>query len=136
MFGAEPIQAISGGTIRPSRFVKFSTAADYTLLEADANEMPCGISDAATRDAPIADASGDIASSGDQFMYIPEGNVCLLEIGSGGITRGAYLKSDTDGKGVALAASTKQNVGAVALESASAGELCRVLVKTMQIDNS
>lgn len=131
MFGAEPIQAISGGTIRPSRFVKLSTAADYTLLEADANELIVGISDAGTRDAPIEDASGNIAAAGDAFMYIPEGNVCILEIGSGGVTRGAAIKSDADGKGVlaATTGTTEQFIGAYALETASEGELARVLIK-------
>ncbi len=131
MFGFEPIQGVSGGTIRPARFVKPSTAADYTLLEADANEMAFGISDSGTRDAPIEDASGNIAAAGDSFMYHPEGNVTILEIGSGGVTRGAEIKSDADGKGVLALTSgtTNQWVGAIALETAVEGELARVLVK-------
>lgn len=138
MFGAELIPAVAGGTIRPSRFVKMSTAADFTLLEADANEFVVGIAHEAPRDAPLDGASANLAESTapDPVPYYGEGRVCLLTIGSGGITRGAYLKSDADGNGVALAASTKQNVGAIALESASEGELARVLVKCMQYDNS
>lgn len=131
MFGAETIAAISGGTIRPSRFVKLSGAADNTMLEADANEAAIGISHEGPRDAPVDGASGDIASTGDQFDYYPEGRVCKLVIGSGGITRGAPIKSDADGNGVAslLTGATMQWVGAWALESALEGELCQVIVK-------
>lgn len=131
MYGFEPVQGVSGGTVRPARFVKPSGAADYTLLEADANEMAFGISDNATRDAPLEDASGNIAVAGDSFNYHPEGNITVLEIGSGGITRGAEIKSDADGKGIAALTSgtTNQWVGAIALESAVEGELARVLVK-------
>jgi hypothetical protein len=131
MFGFEPVPAIAGGQIRPSRFVKISTAADHTLLEADANEMAVGISAPGTRDAPLDGASGDIASTGDQFEYSPEGTVCLLEIGTGGVTRGAEIKSDADGKGVLALTSgtTNQWVGAIALESAVETEFARVLVK-------
>ncbi len=127
----EAIQAKAGGDIRPSRFVKYSTAADNTLLEADANEVVIGIATEATQDAPIPNADGDAGESGDPVMYYPEGKVCLLEIGSGGVTRGANIKSDADGKGVlaATTGTTAQNHGALALESASEGELAKVLVK-------
>ena len=136
MYGFEPIPGISGGTIRTARFVKQSTAADQTFLEADANEQAVGISDVAPKAAPIDGANAtDIAASGDQFMYHPEGNVCLLEIGSGGVTRGAQIKSDADGKGVlaATTGATMQWVGAMALETDAEGELARVLVKVFPI---
>lgn len=131
MYGAEPIPFVSGGTIRPSRFIKQSTAADHTALEADANERAIGISHESTRDAPLADASQSHAESGDQVSYYPEGTVCHLVIGTGGVTRGAAIKSDADGNGVlaATTGATMQWVGAWACESADEGELCRVLVK-------
>lgn len=127
----ETIPAIAGGVIRPSRFVKLSTAADATMLEADANEMVCGISHEGPRDAPLDGASGYIAESGDEFNYYSEGRVALLEIGSGGCTRGAALKSDADGKGVlaATTGTTEQQIGAYATETASEGEFARVLIK-------
>ncbi len=135
MYGFEPQQAEAGGDIRPSRFVKQSTAADNTILEADANEEIIGISGPATMDAPIPGASANAAEANDPVTYHPEGNICKLEIGSGGCTRGANLKSDADGKGV-LALTTgavMQWVGAKALESASAGEFAMVLVKSFPI---
>lgn len=121
---------IAGGDIRPCRFVKVSTAADFTLLECDANEEVFGISTNATQDAPIPNADGDAAEAGDQIHVHQPGTVCDLEIGSGGITRGAWLKSDADGKGVAAATTgaTAQFYGAKALESGSEGEFVKVLV--------
>src|SRR6185369_8897067 len=123
MYGFEPIPALAGGTIRPARFVKPSTAADNTLLEADANEMAVGISVEAPRDAPLTGASTDLAASGDPIPYYPEGCVALLTIGTGGVTRGAQIKSDADGNGVLAltTGTTMQWVGASALESASEG---------------
>ena len=136
MFGAELIPAVAGGDIRASRFVKVSTAADATLLESDANEMTVGISHEAPRDPPLDGAdSTEIAEATQQFDYYGEGRVCLLQIGSGGVTRGAQIKSDADGKGV-LALTTgavMQWVGAIALESASEDEFARVLIKSFPI---
>lgn len=131
MFGAEPIQAKAGGTIRPSRFVKVSTAADFTILEADANEFVVGVSMENTRDAPLDGASTDLASSGDPCEYYGEGRIAPVLVGSGGVTRGAEVKSDADGQAVlaATTGTTKQNIGGVALETASEGELARILIK-------
>jgi len=126
----ETIQGISGGTIRPSRFVKLSTAADQTFLEADANEQTIGVAQDWQRDAPIDGADPDAAESGDPLSINPIGSVCLLQIGSGGVTRGDELKSDADGKGVtrATTGTTVQWVGAIALESAVEDELAKVMV--------
>jgi hypothetical protein len=131
MYGFEPIPAVAGGTIRPSRFVKASTAADNAILEADANEMIVGACAEHTRDAPIEDASGNAAVSGDSVTYYPEGNRCLITVGSGGVTRGAEVKSDADGQAVlaATTGATKQWVAGIAEESASEGELAHILLK-------
>ena len=130
----ESFPIVAGGDIRPARFVKLSTSADFTVLEADANEVTIGIATNATQDAPIPSADGDAAEAGDQVHVNPIGSVCLLEIGSGGVTRGANVKSDGDGKGVlaATTGATAQNVGAIALESASENEFAKVLVVQIQ----
>lgn len=136
MYGFETIPAVAGGTIRRSRFVKASTAADNTLLEADANEEIVGVSLEAPKAPPIDGASAtEIAVATDPIPYYPEGKICLLEIGSGGVTRGANIKSDADGKGVlaATTGTTMQWVGAKALETASEGEFARVLIKSFPI---
>ena len=120
---------VSGGDVRPSRFIKVSTAADYTCLEADANEAVIGISTNATRDAPIPNADTDAAEAGDDLHYHPIGSVCQLEL-AGTVTRGDEIKSDADGKGVvrATTGTTLQNFGAIALESGVSGEFIQVLV--------
>jgi hypothetical protein len=130
---AETVYSTAGGDVNPSRFVKLSTAADNTVLQAGSNEDVFGISSEAAQDAPLPGASTLAAAADDPLMIHPDGSVCLLEIGSGGCTRGDYLKSDTNGKGVAAATTgpTAQFIGARALESASAGEFARVQVKTI-----
>lgn len=121
---------IAGGDVRPARFVKQSTSADNTVLETDANEEVFGISTNATQDAPLPNADGDAAEAGDPVHINTPGMICDLEIGSGGVTRGAWIKSDADGKGVlaATTGTTAQNYGAKALESASENEFARVMV--------
>lgn len=124
----------AGGTIRRARFVKISTTENNRCLEADANERVIGISQIGGREAPLPSVTADPpeAAQDDDHVRIHTSNTeredIVLEIGSGGITAGALIKSDADGKGVAAATSgtTLQWVGAVALEAASDGELCKV----------
>jgi len=129
-YGFEPMQVTAGGTVRPCRFVKVSTAADNTVLEADANEAIIGVSSQATQDAPLSGNDGNAATTGDQLHIHPIGTRCLLRIGSGGCTRGGELKSDGDGNGVAVATSgtTVQQIGAISLQSAIEGDLALVMV--------
>jgi len=124
-------QVVSGGTIRTSRFVKLSTAADNTILECDANEQCIGVSTEAAQDAPIPGASTDAAAAGDQCAMHPIGSVCLVQAGDA-ITRGDKLKSDADGKAVpaATTGTTVQWVNGRALESASADELVKIVVES------
>lgn len=120
---------LAEGTIRPSRFVK-AGSGDFSALEADANEAVVGVSQEGTADPPIPGVTPVAASSGDHLKVYGKGAECLLELGSGGITFGAYLKSDADGKGVAAATTgtTKQQLGARALEGGAEGDLIRVIV--------
>lgn len=121
----------AGGDIRPARFVKLSGAADFTVLEADANERVFGIATDATRDPPLPNASALAAAAGDQLRIHGVGEETTIELGSGGATRGAMLVSDADGKAVAAASTgtTVQWIGAEALESGLEGELIRVVVR-------
>lgn len=121
----------AGGDIRPNRFVKLSTAADRTLLEADANEQVIGVSQENTRDAPISGASALAAEAGDSVGHSPIGSYAIVEAGDT-IVRGDKLKSDADGKAVpALATGTTvQWVSGRALESAASGEMVRILVES------
>lgn len=123
----------AGGTIRRARFVNILTSANNTVEEADANDRTIGISQVGGREAPIPSVSAsppEAAQSGDQLQIFLPGEPALLEIGSGGCTAGDELISDTNGCGVirATTGTTIQNVGAIALETAVAGELAKVFV--------
>lgn len=122
----------AGGDINTSRFVKISTAADNTVLEADANEQICGVSSEAAQDAPIPGASALAAVSGDSVSVHPIGSIACVLVGSGGVTRGANVKSDADGKAVlaATTGTTVQWIAGTALETAAAGELAKILVQS------
>jgi hypothetical protein len=122
--------AMAGGSIATSRFVKLSTAADHAVLQAGANEEIVGVSSEAAQKAPIPGASVAAAESGDQLNVHPIGAIALVEVGSGNVTRGDRVKSDSSGKAVTAAATgtTVQWVGGLALASALEGELVPVLV--------
>jgi hypothetical protein len=120
-----------GGTINPARFVKRSTAADFTVLQADADAFPCGISQRWAAVAPLSGASTAAGISGDMIQVHqpgmsgdPHDSTVWLEVGSGGVTRGALLMPDADGKGITC--TTGKYYGAIADESGAADEFIRV----------
>jgi hypothetical protein len=121
----------AGGNINPSRFVKISTAANETVLQAGTNEDMFGISQPGVDQPPgVTGSDGLAARAGENLLVYGPGSTALLEIGSGGCNPADYLKSDTDGKGVTAATSgpTAQFVGAIALETGSSGDKIRVYV--------
>lgn len=126
----ETIHAVAGGSITVSSFVKLSTAADNTVLLAGSNDPVIGVSSEGAQDAPISGASVTAAESGDSLRVYPIGSVCTLTLGSGGATRAGELIADSAGLGVARSTTSTaiQNVGAIALESGSAGEKIKVMV--------
>lgn len=122
----ETPQLKAGGDINPCRFVDIT--GSFTVSEADASDIPLGISGEATRDAPLPSGQSALhAKSGDAATVYVMGNVCLLEIGTGGVTAGDRLKPDADGKGI-TSGTAGEIVGAVALETASADEFAKVFV--------
>lgn len=124
----------ANGTIRRARFCKIDASDNNSVLEADANERTIGISQIGGRETPLPSVNADpaeAANSGDNVMVhgINSGRQDIsLEIGSGGCTAGDLLKSDADGKGIksATTGTTVQWIGAIALETASDGELAKV----------
>lgn len=122
MVGQFTVAALAGGTIRPNRFVKVSTAADNTVLEADANERVCGVCYGSSEDF----TSTSHVTSGNQCM-IRAGGIVEIEAG-GSITRGALVKSDADGKAVAAATTgtTLQWVAGEALESGADTKMIKI----------
>jgi hypothetical protein len=124
---------VAGSEIYPSRFVRLDETADYTVLQADDNEVVFGISHegSATPPIPSAPVFAGVAGKGVKIYGAGEGDV-LLEAG-GTIVPGDRLKSDEDGKGVAIAltgseSENVQNYGAIALEGGSEGDKIRVFV--------
>lgn len=125
-------QLIAGGNISPSTFVKVSTAANNTCLQAGDNERVVGVSQVGAKDPPgVSGASAYAAVSGDTVQLFGEGDVCLVLVGSGGVTRGALVKSTSAGAAVlaATTGTTLQWVAGEALSTASEGEYVRIQVK-------
>lgn len=121
------IQVKAGGNISPARFVKLSTAANSTVLQAAATNVALfGVSTEALKNAPQTGGSVYAAEANDEIRIYTPGTVCLLELGVGGTTAGNFLKPDANGAGVTAA--TTDVAGAQAMETASAGELCLVYV--------
>jgi hypothetical protein len=127
MFNVQP-NLIAGGNINPASFVKISTAADNTALQAAAaTDLLIGVAQEGTHDAPgLTGSSAYAATAGKPIQIYGVGDTCLLVLGTGGCTAGQFLTSDASGNGVA-AASTNI-VGAMSLEAGVAAAKVRVVV--------
>ncbi len=129
------IKFAAGGAIAPSRFV-VQSSTDSTVTQAGTANVRCfGISQPGTHDAPgLTGSSANAALADlDPIEVFTLGMECPLEAGVGGWTAGNMLKTDSSGKGQAVAVvnTTIQWVGAIALENAAAGEIVRVMVCIM-----
>lgn len=113
---------IAGGTILPYRFVRPSTSADDTGLQAAAITTPVlGVSDGSTK----AFNSANHAETGDPIT-LQGGDVVLVEAG-GSITRGAMVESDSVGRAITQSSTAGLNYnGYVALQSAASGTIIRI----------
>ena len=118
-----PPNLMANGAIRPSRFVQLDTSADKKVIEGTANCKLIGVAHEGTNYPPLSDLSitAYAAEAGEYLKMYGDGDVCLLEAGDA-ITMGDRLKSDSAGRGVAIATTgtTIQQFGAVALQTASA----------------
>lgn len=124
-------QLIAGGNILPGRFVKLSTSADFTGLQATANDRILGVSGLGSNYPPLSDLVGTNyhAQAGDPIDLKGDGEIVQVLAGDV-ITRGDRLKSDAYGAAVPIATTgtTIQQIGAVALQSAIANEYVWVQV--------
>lgn len=126
---------VANGNIRPFRFVKqddSGTPESFMAKEADANEIVIGIAGEGTNYPPLSDivTTAYHAQAGQPVKLNGQGEICFLEAG-GSFAAGARLKSDADGKGVAIATTgtTIQHFGARALEASTGdGQIVRVQV--------
>jgi hypothetical protein len=120
-----PPSMTCGGNILPSTFVKRSTTADKTLLQAAANDPIFGISQVGTHDAPgLSGSSAYAGISGIPIQYFIIGDACLLAANPSGAgwAKGDFLKSDASGYGTTGAAGS-DNIGALALETTPGGQV-------------
>ena len=117
------------GTIRPYRLVKMGSA-DNAGLEADANEQCVGISDGSARAFDDANHALNL----DQ-IHLQPGKIKWLE-GAGAVSPGGQIKSDGDGKGVAVATSgtTTQLTVGIALETFASTKVSRMQWALQQFD--
>lgn len=125
MSGGTPMTAT--GNIYPCRFVKIS--GDFSVAQAGANERVFGISQMGTNKPPIPDVTSQYAAvSGETLRVFQDDEECLLELAAT-LSAGALLKSDADGKGVAVGTGSVQEAGATLLDGGVSGELRKVRVK-------
>jgi len=125
MAGSTPLTA--GGNIYPCRFVKYSD--DYKVTQATANDPVFGISQMGTNVPPIPDVTSQYAAVSGQTLHVfQDGEECLLELAAS-LTAGTKLKSDANGKGVAVGTGSVQEMGAILLEDGADGELRKVRVQ-------
>lgn len=129
------------GNIKPSRFVKQDTANQGGVLAAtdgsgSAGDPVFGISQKPTWQVPLGVPGGNALDDGyagtvnsPPITVFMDGAECYIVSGAAFAIDDA-LKSDSDGRGI-TASSSGDNIGAIALEAATAaGQLRKVRVKT------
>lgn len=126
-----PPALVASGAVLPFRGVKLS--GEHTGAQTTANDAGIGIARGSTRNAPLEGlvTTNNHANTGDPISLIGDGEIGLAEVGAA-VTAGDKLKSDANGKLVAIATSggATQNVIAVALEDGAAdGVKIRVQVQ-------
>jgi hypothetical protein len=126
----------AGGNILPCRFVKMSPDADHTGLQAGDNDVVIGCSHEQSNYPPLSDivSTHYAAQTGQYFRLLGDGDYALIEAGAA-FDRGTRLKSDSNGRAVAIATTgtVRQNIGAIALASATeAGEKVPVQILSLR----
>lgn len=107
-----------GGNIVPNRFVMIDTSLDNTVIQATANAVTLGVSQSAEDSPPYSTLQSGFAGTAGRPGAVMQDEIALLEVGAA-VTRGASLKSDSQGRGIAVTTAA-DFVGAIALESAGA----------------
>lgn len=110
----------ASGDINPSRFVSKSGA--FTVAQCGAGGVAVGISQEGSNAVPLPGASSLAASAGLPLAVYSDTESCLLEAGAAFLA-GAYLKSDSSGRGVTAStgevyhARAEQAAGAAGVKS-------------------
>lgn len=130
---AENIRArrtgVAYGAIAPCRFVKFNANGPRNVAQATAGQSADGISQEWQKGTPGLTGSDTAvaAADGDPIMFHGMGEIALLEFG-GTIDEGAFIKSDSNGKGVTTSTSGDY-YSAKCIEAGASGEKKLVLVQ-------
>jgi hypothetical protein len=129
-----PNATIPAGVIGANVYIGATTGTEVkqnTSLVGVAANQTYQISSLGTGPAPPASDTSGYPASGTTLQVYGVGDVCLLRLASG-VTAGDWLgpNGTTDGRGKTqtLSGTTALYYGAKALETASAGELARVVV--------
>jgi hypothetical protein len=119
---------VAGGNISPSSFVKLDSSNSGQVLQCGSNDVPYGIAQPGTNSPPFSTLDSVYAAviTENLLVYGPGAKDVLLQI-SAACNPGQHLKSDTNGFGTPITAST-DNYGAVAQEKGVANQIIRVQV--------
>lgn len=125
---------LAGEDILTSRFIKHGSS-DGVFLEGNADDVVHGISHDGSRNVPALGLSTvNTANSGDPMLAYGMGDICLLTIGSGGVTRGDRIKCGAAGVGLAAAGTATSY--AIAIQSIASGETGYVQFTGQQIGDT
>lgn len=105
---------IANGAIAPNRFVMLDTAEDNRVKQATAGAKIIGVSDKATHDQNTTNA----ADTGDELPVHIRG-LKMVDAGAA-VANGDYVKADSNGKAIPVAGSANEEIGGVAITTASA----------------
>lgn len=120
---------VAGGNIHAAAFVKKSTTADNTILEATAGSKTFGIITKATDRPPFPGLDTVYAAQlGESVRVHLEGEVCDLQI-SGTVAADDFLKPTTNGYGITTT-TDKDWYGAQAIRAGVSGDIIQVYVKS------
>lgn len=124
------ISYVAGGTIAPSRFVKLSQAAAWTVLQADSGNGILGVMQEGQRNAPGLPGSDTtiaaIAGDAGTFNIYQAGDKCRIEL-LVAVGAGQALKASTGGKAIAHT-SGSADIGGFAMTDGATGDFIEMLV--------
>lgn len=120
----------AGGTVNPCRFIKMGAADGYSIQATGSGSAIVGISEQV-----LGPSTANYASAEETFDVI-KGDQAYLKLGDT-VTRGQYLTSDANGKGIpaVIVAGTPLYVGAYAEESGVVDDIILVTLIPAVIAN-
>lgn len=133
----------ANATILVASIVMIDSSRNNAVIPCTANAKAFGVSQLGSRDASIpliTTNPPEAAETGENITVYTAGHIAVLRAGTGGVTAGNDIKSgDSTGVGVPCTdttGSTKEYSVGVAMESAAAGEIFKLLVDPKTIWNT